>query len=62
VSIYEIQTPVDVMVSDAPSPVDRVVQVDGMVNDPFGLAQVSFNNNVGLFGPSERTAAAFARP
>ena len=49
-SIYEIQTSFDVMVSDAPSPVDRVVQVDGILNNPFGLTQVSFNNNVGLFG------------
>lgn len=95
VSIYEIQTPVDVTVDDASPLVDRIVQVDGVVtaapgeiggpataviqelsggpysgvrvvgnfssvnarrgdiirvigvvNDPFGMTQVSFDSNV----------------
>jgi len=99
VSIYEIQTPLDISVSDASPFVDRVVQVDGvvtaapgeiggpataviqelsggpysgvrvvgdfssvnaqrgdvirvigLVQDPFGMTQVSFNSNVELIG------------
>ncbi len=99
VSIYDIQTPVDLMVDDASPFVDRIIQVDGVVtaapgeiggpataviqevaggpysgvrvvgnfssvnaqrgdiirvigevNEPFGLTQVSFNDNVELLG------------
>ncbi|MEN1728675.1 MAG: hypothetical protein AAGJ52_09565 [Pseudomonadota bacterium] len=99
VSIYEIQTPVDIMASDASPLVDRVVQVDGVVtaapgeigspatgviqelgggpysgvrlvgnfssvnaqrgdiirvigvvSDPFGNTQVSFNSNIERLG------------
>jgi hypothetical protein len=99
VSIFEIQTPLDILVSDASPLVDRVIQVDGVVTaapdeiggpataviqelaggpysgvrvvgnfsalnvqrgdiirvigvvtDPFGMTQVSFNDNVELIG------------